>query len=208
MQGLDGVNSLTKESIEKILSRIYKSSIYDTSQIEDIVLFTEGRTEFPNIGTDVIQLDHMMYITENIYWINICLFVNEDFRSCFDDAIIIEKALLQVNDLEYQDFREDMILDESDDKATNKNVTINLSHYSDKMEMALLNRIDNAKQKFFKAGMTDVYDDLITSFDNGIRMEVSDIIHNLVYVINAINRNGVFRKYVKLVVESVKNQLS
>lgn len=208
MQGLDGVHSLTKDTIEKLLRTIYSKSIYDLNQIEDIVLFTEGRKEYPNIGTDVIKLHTMTYILENIYWINVCLFVNEDFRSCFDDAIMIEKALLQVNDQEYQDFRDDMTLDDPNQKGPVRNVVINLSNHTDKMEMALFARIEDAKQKFFNAGMTDVYEDLLNTFEKRTELEVSYTIHNLVYVINAMNRNGVFHKYVRLVVDSVKEQLS
>lgn len=208
MQGLDGVHSLTKDTIEKLLRAVYTKPIYDLSQVEDIVLFTEGRKDFPNIGTEVIKLNTMTYILENIYWINVCLFVNEDFRSCFDDAIMIEKALLQVNDLEYQDFRDDMTLEDPTQKGPDKNVVINLSSHSDKMEMALLARIEDSKQKFFNAGMTEVYEDLLNTFERRTQLEVTYTIHNLVYVINALNRNGVFNKYVRLVVESVKNQLS
>ena len=150
----------------------------------------------------------MTYILENIYWINVCLFVNEDFRSCFDDAIMIEKTLLQVNDQEYQDFKDDMTLDDPNQKGPDKNVVINLSNHSDKMEMALFARIEDAKQKFFNAGMTEVYEDLLNTFEKRTELEVSYTVHNLVYVINAMNRNGVFHKYVRLVVDSVKEQLS
>ena len=74
--------------------------------------------------------------------------------------------------------------------------------------MALLARIEDSKQKFFNAGMTEVYEDLLNTFERRTQLEVTYTIHNLVYVINALNRNGVFNKYVRLVVESVKNQLS
>lgn len=208
MQGLNGVHALTKDAIEKTLMKVYKKPIYNIGQIEDIVLFTSERTNYSNIGTDCIRLSKMMYMLENIYWINVCLFVNKDFRSCFDDAIAIEKALLQVNDIEYNDFREDMILADEEDAMGDKSVPIDLSNYSDKMEMAIMSRLDNAAQVFYRAGMTDVYDDLIDTFDRQLEAEIMYTIHNMVYVINAMNRNGVFNKYVRLVVDSVKKQLS
>lgn len=212
MQGLDKLNSLSRESVKKILGLMYETGMYDTALMEDTVLFTEGRVDFPNIGTDAIRLSTMMYLMENSYWINVCLFVNEDFRACFDDAIMIEKALLQVNDLEYQDFRDDMTLDDKDAPANDRNVPINLSRYNDKMEMAIISKISSdkqsARQLFFQAGMMDVYEDLMHDFDRKTEESVSYTIHNFVYVINAMNRNGVFCKYVKLVVDSVKKQLS
>lgn len=55
MQGLDGVHSLTKDTIEKLLRTIYSKSIYDLNQIEDIVLFTEGRKEYPNIALKLLN---------------------------------------------------------------------------------------------------------------------------------------------------------
>ena len=206
MEGLKPLNPLVQSAAEKMLARLYKPNMYDLNSFEDVILFTERRTEYSNIGTDAIDFNTMLYMIENIYWINVCLFVNNDFRACFEDAITIEKALLMVNDQDYEDFREEMTLDE--DKGPDKTVSINLSTYNDKMEMAIVNRMDKCRQEFYQAGMTDVYDDLIATFENKTAIEITYIIHNMIYVINAFNRNGVFKKYVTLVVDSVKQQLA
>lgn len=207
MLGLDieGLHPASKDAVTTILGSLYGSR-YDPVQTEDIALYTERRSEFPNIGTNNMQLSCMKYMMNNIYWINICMYVNEDFRACFNDAITIEKALLQVNDEEYQDFRDDMTLE--DPSPEDKKIDINLSNYSNVMEMSIRNNIDVAKMAFYKAGMTEVYDDLARNFDRKTASEISYIAHNMLYVINAFNRNGVFRKYVTLVVDSVKKQLS
>ena len=206
MEGLKPINSLTQSAIEKILERLYKPKMYDLNSFEDVILFTNRRTEFSNIGADCIKFSHMLYLIENIYWINVCLFVNSDFRACFEDAITIEKALLMVNDQDYEDFRDEMTLDEPD--ATDQTVNIDLASYNDKMEMAIIHRMDKCRQDFYQAGMTDVYDDLIATFEEKTALEITYIIHNIIYVINAFNRNGVFKRYVMLVVDSVKKQLS
>ena len=209
MQGLNisAVHPLTKDAVIKLLEMTYDKGLYDIGQIEDIVLFTEKRSEYQSIGTDMMDLDNMKYMCDNIFWINICLYVNADFRACFNDAITIEKALMQVNDVEYQDFRDDMTLDDDDGKV-HKNFPIELSSYNGNVEAALTNMLKKARNDFFNAGMTDVYEDLSKGFDSKSAQEIAYVIHNMVYVINAFNRNGVFRKYVTLVVDSVRKQLN
>lgn len=207
MQGLESVvHSSTKIAISKIFDMAYKSNMYKLENMEDVVLFTAKRVDYPNIGTDVINIDDMTYLADNIFWINVCLFVNDDFRACFDDAITIEKALLQVNDQDYEDFRDEMILDNINSDAT-KSVPINLASYNTRVEQAVIKRITDANQNFFNSGMTDVYDDLTRTFDATTGAAITHIIHNMIYVINAFSRNGVFKKYVTLVVDSVKTQL-
>lgn len=208
MQGLDveGLHPSSKDAVKTVMRTMY-DKLYDPSQTEDILLFTERRSEFPNIGTDCVEMSTMKYMSDNAYWINVCMYVNADFRACFNDAITIEKALLQVNDIEYQDFRDDMTL-ERDKDPDDKTISVNLGSYDSGMEMAVRNRLDLSKSQFYKAGMTEVYNDLASGFDRQTAAEVSYIAHNMLYVINAFNRNGVFRKYVMLVVDSVKKQLS
>jgi len=209
MQGLDVIKSeRTKEAVSKILNLLYSKELYNTENIEDLVLFTEERSNYSTIGTDTIRASVMAYILQNIYWISVCLFVNEDFRSCFDDAIAIEKALLQVNDQEYEDFRDEMTLDSDSKSGTDANVRIDIDKYSDKVERMLCSTISNSSKAFENAGMKDVYLELMTSFEKKVLAEMQYTIHNFVYVINAMNRNGVFYKYVNLVVDSVKKQLS
>lgn len=210
MQGMnfEGIHQNSKAYINTLMTKVY-GNIYKPEQVEDIILWTERRNEYPNIGTESVQMSTMKYIADNIYWINICLFVNADFRACFDDAITIEKALLQVNDMEYQDFRDDMTLDEEKIPG-DKTFSVNLTHYNDKIENVVTNLTDVAKTMFYKAGMTEVYNDLAKSLDSDRKLfgDISYILHNMMYVINSFNRNGVFRKYVRLVVDSVKQQLS
>lgn len=208
MQGLDAIRSQqSKDAIFRMLSEIYDQKMYDVNQIEDIVLFTSGREDYSNIGTDSVKLSVMKYITENIFWISVCLFVNEDFRSCFDDAIAIEKMLLQVNDIEYADFRDDMTLNEKINEP-DQNVGIELNNYRQEIDQAIMGSILGAEKSFAAAGMVNVYKDLIETFDKDVLNAVKYTIHNYVYIINAMNRNGIFNKYVKLVVNSVKKQLS
>lgn len=207
MQGLDVLHPTVQDEANRVLRVIYGDTLCDTKLMEDAILFTRRRSEFPNIGTDKINLRPLMYILENIFWINVCLFVNEDFRACFDDAITIEKALLRVNDQEYEDFRDEMKL-ASGDSDPDKAVDVDLMSYGEDYGMAVEGRVETAKSNFYKSGMTEVYNELMSGFDPKSRASVMYVIHNLVYVVNSFNRNEVFRKYVMLVVDSVRRQLA
>lgn len=208
MQGLDVLKSpKTAEAIRTLLDGVYDNT-GDPNEIEDILLFTDGRSNYSDIGTDSIKKSTMEYILKNIFWINVCLFVNEDFRNCFEDAIVIEKALLQVNDVEYTEFRDDMTLNDDENGVADPNILVNIDRYDQNIYGVIIQSIQKAAKSFDICGMTDVYEELNTGFDEQTKINVQHIIHNLVYVINAMNRNGVFRKYTKLVVDSVKDQLS
>lgn len=200
----------TIDTIEKCLRRLYSGRMYTVDQIEDVFLLTPERSErCTNIGTDEIYKDVLEFVTENIYWINVCLYVNEDFRNCFDDAIAIEKALTQVNDVEYTDFREDMMLD-ADSGVYRQSFAVDLTSYNENVANTIINRISRAEQAFRNSDMMSVYLELSASAlqESELLASLQYIIYNLVYVVNAINRNGIFHKYVTLVVDSVKEKLA
>lgn len=208
MTGTECVHKMTLEAISEIYGRMYRGQGYDVSQLEDLVLMTSERTTYPDIGTDKISSAVLGYACQNADWINVCLFVNADFRSCFTDAIMIEKALLQVSDMDYKDFREDMVLASDKDRAAGKNIPIRLDEYSQRTADTIENIMSKGHTAFFDAGMTEAYDELMNGMDRDERDEVAYIAYNMMYVMNALNRNGVFRKYVTIVVDSVKKQLS
>lgn len=209
MTGLNSLDGRTVGAIEKILATAYPPDLCDIDRLEDMVLATPGRRDFSAIGTDIIKGSTMKYIVGNLFWISVCLFVNEDFRDCFHDAILIEKALLQVTETEYQDFREDMILADDDGRQMGDVVVaVDLSRYKGATEMTLQNGVDSAKKAFYNAGMMDAYDELSSGFNEPTKEAVSYVIHNLLYMVNAVDKNGVFNKYVHLVVDSVRDQLS
>lgn len=207
MQGTECLSALTQDALGKILVTLYPVKFYDPGLMEDLVLATSDRSMYPNIGTDKISLRCLKYVLDNAWWISVCMFVNDDFRSCFDDAIMIEKALLQVNDKEYEDFRDDMTLP-SDTAEPDKFVSVRLDSYSEAMERSLLSMLGVSRKAFTKAGMDEAYAELLDTMDRKARTETASIVHNLLYVLNAMNYNGVFKKYVTLVVDSVKKQLS
>lgn len=207
MQGTECLSALTQDALGKILATLYPVKFYDPGLMEDLILATSDRSMYPNIGTDKISLRCLKYVLDNAWWISVCMFVNDDFRSCFDDAIMIEKALLQVNDKEYEDFRDDMTLP-SDTAEPDKFVSVRLDSYSEAMERSLLSMLGVSRKAFTKAGMNEAYAELLDTMDRKARTETASIVHNLLYVLNAMNYNGVFKKYVTLVVDSVKKQLS
>lgn len=208
MTGIEGIHALTAECMKRIGSRLYPDSKFDIQKMEDLVLATEDRTMYPDIGTDHTNVRVMNYMATNADWINVCLFVNEDFRACFNDAIMIEKALLQVSDVDYKDFREDMVLASDKARETDKSIPIRFDKYNRQMEDIVMNYMNNGHSSFFSAGMTEAYSELMSEMSRQEREEVSYIAYNMIYVLNAMTWNGVFNKYVNLVIDSVKKQLS
>lgn len=208
MLGTGCAHDATRRFMGETCRRFFPDGKMDLEQMEDLVLWTDERKTFPPIGTECTTARVMNYLFCNADWINVCLFVNEDFRACFNDAIMIEKALLQVSDIDYKDFREDMVLASDKERETDTRVDIRLDAYSDKMERVLTNFMNNGRSEFFNAGMTEAYDELLDSMSKAEREEVAYIMYNIMYVANAMTYNGVFNKYVRLVVDSVKKQLS
>ena len=208
MQGITVLDNIkSQQTVEAIYDLLYAKRLYSCDTIEDIILFTQKRQDYSNIGSDKIHSVVLKYILDNIFWINVCLYVNDDFRSCFDDAIAIEKALLQVNDQEYIDFRDDMTLDSESGAEMSPEIPINLSAFNEALARMLVNSIRSSKVNFDKSNMDDVYVELMDTIEGEECESVKYIINNMVYVINALNRNNVFHKYVNLVVDSVKAQL-
>lgn len=208
MKGTELVHEDTRRFMSDICRRFFPDGKIRIDDMEDLVLWTKERDTYPPIGTESTTSRVMNYIGCNADWINVCLFVNEDFRACFNDAIMIEKALLQVSDIDYKDFREDMVLASDKEQATDTKVDVSLDTYSRKMESILTNFMNNGRVSFFNAGMTEAYDELLGSMSDSERSEVAYIMYNIMYVVNAMTYNGVFNKYVRLVVDSVKKQLS
>lgn len=208
MTGTECVHNGTRKFMADICRRFFPDGRIDIENMEDLILWTDERKTYPPIGTECTTGRVMNYLAVNADWINICLFVNADFRACFSDAIMIEKALLQVSDIDYKDFREDMVLASDKERATDTRVDIHLERYSNKIADVLTNFMTNGRSSFFNAGMSDAYDELLETLDRNERSEVAYVMHNMMYVVNAMTYNGVFNKYVRLVVDSVKRQLS
>lgn len=209
MQGISVIeNAENVSTIEKVYASIYDAKLYDLELMEDMILLTPKRDDVcTNIGTDKIQVSTFQYVVQNILWINVCLFVNEDFRSCFDDAIAIEKALTQVNDIDYQDFRDDMAL-ASNSNAVRQNYTIDFTKYNKQLCDTIIIQMAKNMKSFDTYGMIPVYKELMDEFKIQEIRSIQYILHNMVYVVNAMNWNDVFNKYVRIVVDKVRDQLS
>lgn len=209
MLGLKDIqNEQNMQVIEQVFKKLYYQNMYDLDLMEDMIMLTPARKDIcTDIGTGTIRASTFNYLVKNILWINVCLYVNEDFRSCFDDAIAIEKALTQVNDLEYKDFREDMILSNSED-GTPKSFVVDFTKYNPSVSDTVISFMIQDLQVFKECDMLSVYTELMETFDEMTLQSLRYIIHNMVYIVNAMDKNGVFHKYVTLVVDSVRKQLS
>ena len=208
MAGIAFLPGSTQDSIVELLKILYPRGVCDPTLLEDMELASEeGRAGFPDIGTKTVRLSTFRYLIENMFWINVCLFVNQDFRDCFADAVLIEKALLQVNDMEYEDFRADMTLASRDPAEDAKLLGVAIDRPSARFGELMASTLRKSKDRFNADGMTGAYEELAESFTAEERDAVKAAAEALVYVVNAMNRNGVFDKYVRLVVDSVKKQL-
>ncbi len=213
--GIECLHPLVQEAVEKFYQKMYPpgssgKQVYDLTRLEDMELTLSEQQKVYNIGTSMITTRTLKYLLNNSFWINVCLLVNADFRACFDDAIMIEKALMQVDDVQYSDFRDDMTLPVADEDLTGiKSFKVDFSAYRGSYEGLVLNGTQAAWTNFVNAGMSDAYQALLDDvpYDRDKGPGFLNIIHAIVYVANAMNRNGVFDKYVRLVVESVKKQL-
>ncbi len=210
MTGLEMIDNRSKIAIAQCMERFYPKSMADISMLQDMALATaSGRKGYNDIGTDSVRQDIVSYVTDNFAWINVCLFVNEEFRACFRDAILIEKALLQVSRDDYRMFRDDMVLaSEANDLGGLKCVHVDLSVYDQERESLISMMLSNGYTEFMRAGMTDAYNELRDTLPGREKEELLNILYNVLYFVNAINYNGVFRKYVKIVVDNVKKQLA
>ena len=209
MLGLEALHMDTKTAFMRAMDRYYGSGFLDPERFEDMVLSTPERKKWADIGTDWIPRSVLEYVVANYQWINVCLFVNADFRDCFRDAVLIEKALLQVSRQEYLDFRDEMTLaSEANKLAAEERVGINLAAYDISVDNGLNGMIQMGMQGFYRAGMTEAYAALLGTLEDDAMDGTKFAAYNILYVANAMSRNGVFRKYVNIVIDNVKKQLS
>lgn len=209
MTGFSAVHDRIKNAMAEHLKLFYDMEKLDMDRFEDLILATPARKAYADIGTDCIRQDTLQYLVANMAWINVCLFVNEDFRSCFRDAILIEKALLQVSKSEYDDFRDEMSLaSEATDLGRNQTIGVNLAAYDPKIDMSIGGTLMTGMERFFAMGMSEAYNTLVNGLSGAELEETNYVAYNLVYFVNALNRNGVFNKYVRIVIENVKKQLA
>lgn len=209
MTGFGAVHDRIRGALTEHLKLFYDLEKMDLDRMEDLILATPARKAYQDIGADCIRQDTMSYLAVNLPWINVCLFVNEDFRACFKDAILIEKALLNVSPGEYAEFREEMTLaSEATDLGRNRTIPVNLSVYDGKTDAALGSALMGGLKALFAMGMSDAYNELVKSLSGQELEDTNYVAYNLVFFVNALNRNGVFGKYVRIVIDNVKKQLA
>lgn len=206
MTGLIHVNPMTKEAITRHMSRCFPDGMFPLEKFEDMSLATPARSKYADIGMGEIDKDMFIYALTNLPWINICLFVNDDFRECFCDAVMIEKALLQVSRREYLEFRDEMTMDGDSDLPA-ASIAVNFASFSQEIDSAIGTLIAQGYTLLVGSGTHEAYDLLLKELSGDALEKTGYVVYHLVYLINALRHNGVFRKYVTIVVENVKKQL-
>lgn len=207
MTGAMDMHSATKTAISQRFLRFFDDGVIELENLEDVILATPRRTEYTDIGMGEIDRAKLIYLLNNMSWIFICLFANQDFRECFYDAVMIEKALLQVSREEYRDFREDMLLDEKGAMPGAK-IGIDFTKYNGKLDSELGAMLSASMDILTQSGTSDAYWLLERELKDEALERTRFAVYNMVYLLNAIQHNGVFYKYVTIVVDNVKKQLA
>lgn len=207
MTGTTLMNPMTKTVISQCVQQLFEKNDIDLENLEDVILATPRRVEYNDIGMGVIDSEKLIYLLSNMSWIFICLFVNQDFRECFYDAVMIEKALLQVSREEYRDFRDDMLLDGKNIMPQGK-TGVDLSVYDAKTGTNLPAILSKSMMELVTSGTSEAYWALESELAGEALERTKFAVYNMIYLLNAIQHNGVFYKYVYIVVDNVKKQLA
>lgn len=197
------------DQIENLTNKFWTKDIFKMSEIIDIGLLSEEcRQNYANIGIKNISQDVLDFVLNNIYWINICLYVNQDFREAVYDSIVIEQALGEVDESDYVDLRDDMRIASVINARSQLNYDVNIDKPLPQNDVQRFNKnvADSLNDiKSFK--LDNIYTELQRSLTGGVYDQVVLIDNNLVYALNAFDKNDILYKYVTLVVKNVRDIL-
>ena len=198
------------EQIQALTDKFWSKNLFNMADVIDIGLLSEElRQEYASIGSESISQDVIDFVFSNIHWINICLYVNADFREAVYDSITIEQAISEVDEDDYIALREDM-------RIASLFQSRSQSKYSVNIDMPLpggdvqrfVQSIGSSAGEMQKFKLEQIYRDLQSSLSGDVLNQVVSINSNMVYALNAFDKNDILFKYVQLVVTNVRNILS
>lgn len=198
------------EQIQALTDKFWSKNLFNMADVIDIGLLSEElRQEYASIGSESISQDVIDFVFSNIHWINICLYVNADFREAVYDSITIEQAISEVDEDDYIALREDM-------RIASLFQSRSQSKYSVNIDMPLpgndvqrfVQNISSSAGEMQKFKLEQIYRDLQSSLTGDVLNQVVSINSNMVYALNAFDKNDILFKYVQLVVTNVRNILS
>lgn len=197
--------------VETNFDMIYGDKITQYDRIADAILYTSERDRHPNIGNDVVSSERFKFFFGNIFWINICLFANDEFREVIEDAIITEKMLLYVSSEDYAEARKNSRLDNIDRSGVELHP--NIDKFSPLFAERITMLITDGRDDLIRSGMANAYDTLIGQIVAGDEPDsrcrsIAFIIEHVVYLINALSNNDVLYRYVARVIDAVKRNIS
>lgn len=213
MIGERGVNNIKcQQSVDQIsglTDKFWTKNLFQMSDIIDIGLLSEEcRQNYANIGIKNISQDVLDFVLNNIYWINICLYVNQDFREAVYDSIVIEQALGEVDESDYVDLRDDMRIASVINGRSQSNYDVNIDKPLPQNDVQRFNRnIEESITDLKSFKLDNIYDELQRSLTGDVYNQVVLINNNLVYALNAFDKNDILYKYVTLVVKNVRDIL-
>lgn len=198
------------EQIQGLTDKFWTKNLFQMSDIVDIALMSEeGRQNYSNIGSDSISQDVMDFVLNNIHWINICLYVNSDFREAVYDSIVIEQAIGEVDESDYTDLREDMRIPSLFQKRSQSKYSVNIDKPLPANDFQrFLKNINDSSVDLKNFRLDNIYAELQQNLTGDTYNQVVLINNNLVYAMNAFDKNDILFKYVQLVVENVRNILN
>lgn len=197
------------DQIESLTSKFWAKNIFKMSEIIDIGLLSEEcRQNYANIGIKNISQEVLDFVLENIYWINICLYVNKDFREAVYDSIVIEQALGEVDTNDYIDLRDDMRISSVTNSRSQVNYDVNIDKPLPQSDIQRFNKnVENSLNDVKSFKLDNIYAELQRSLTGDVYDQIVLIDNNLVYALNAFDKNDILYKYVSLVVKNVRDIL-
>ncbi|MCQ2522099.1 MAG: hypothetical protein MJ105_06950 [Lachnospiraceae bacterium] len=187
------VDPNAEAAIIEFLTNIYSSFSYmDAKTIQKNIKLSVDYNTPPSYKA--IDKNLALYLLNNISFITLLLIANEEFRDMFKEAVCIEIALEQKNDVLFskqtrQEMNGDFQLLEPRD-----NWTISFSSYSEK----IYKEINKLTCESFNeiAEYDDIFDSLVDKLDDLGKIDIGFCVSNFMYLIRAFQENSLFRTYV------------
>lgn len=198
------------EQIQNLVNKFWSKNLFDMDNVIDIGLLSEElRQGYASIGIESISQDVIDFVFSNIHWINICLYVNDDFRDAVYDSVVIEQAISEVDESDYIELRDDMRIASLFQSRSQSKYSVNIDIPLPGNDIQrFLNSIGSSEGEMQKFRLEQIYKDLQASLSGNALNQVVSINSNMVYALNAFDKNDILFKYVQLVVTNVRNILS
>lgn len=198
----EGVDVIAEIATVEILSNIFNHIAYMDAETvrENIEMACYGGFE-PSDRT--IPKEVGDWIMDNFSLIFLGLIVNQDFRDAMMEAVSVEIGLEERDDGFIKRIRDEM--GSSENLEGMDNYLIDLGRYSDDMYRYINGRLADSFGKITDFGET--VDIMISELSEDDMIDIGFCVSNFMFLLRAFAQNGVFREYIKTVVETVSKTI-